>query len=131
MISSTVSCNAAALGGGIADNATTTVKNSIVADNRASGAGPECSGTLGGSGVNLVRDLSGCSVSGSVIAGVDPRLGPLQLNPPGATATQALLSGSPAIDAAVGCPPPTEDQRGAARPQSGVLCDLGAFELAP
>jgi hypothetical protein len=131
VVSSTITDNSAALGGGIADNATTTVKNSIVANNRSSGAGPDCSGTLGGSGANLVRDLSGCTLSGPVIAGVDPRLGSLQLNPPGATATQALLAGSPAIDAAVGCPPPTEDQRGVTRPPSDGSCDLGAFELVP
>jgi hypothetical protein len=47
----------------------------------------------------------------------------------GSTLTQALLSGSPAIDAipATRCPPPGTDERGVARPQ-GAGCDIGAYE---
>jgi hypothetical protein len=58
----------------------------------------------------------------------DAKLSPLQNNG-GLTATDALLAGSPAIDAAGNCPPPTTDQRGVTRPQ-GAACDIGAFELA-
>jgi hypothetical protein len=55
-------------------------------------------------------------------------LGPLQDNG-GPTFTQALLPGSPAIDAIplVDCTL-TEDQRGVARP-NGNGCDIGAYEL--
>ena len=38
----------------------------------------------------------------------------------------ALLSGSPAINAAAGCP--ATDQRGVPRPQ-GANCDIGAYEF--
>jgi hypothetical protein len=62
-------------------------------------------------------------------ANVDPLLGPLAANG-GPTLTQALLPGSPAIDAVpssgAGCPP--TDQRGVIRPQ-GPACDIGAFEV--
>ena len=58
-----------------------------------------------------------------------PQLGPLADNG-GPTLTHALLAGSPAIDAATGCPPPATDQRGEPRPQ-GNGCDLGAFEAEP
>lgn len=56
----------------------------------------------------------------------NPLLGPLANNG-GPTPTHALLAGSPAIDAAGGCPPPATDQRGVARPQ-GSACDIGSFE---
>jgi acetyltransferase-like isoleucine patch superfamily enzyme len=48
----------------------------------------------------------------------------------GPTQTHALVTGSPAIDAAgLDCPPPATDQRGVLRPQD-VACDIGAFEVA-
>jgi hypothetical protein len=47
----------------------------------------------------------------------------------GPTQTVALLPSSAARDAGVACPPPTEDQRGIARPQ-GAGCDAGAYELS-
>jgi len=60
----------------------------------------------------------------------NPLLGPLQANG-GPTATRAIASGSPARDAVTdGCPPPSTDQRGVARPQ-GPACDSGAFEFVP
>jgi Ca2+-binding RTX toxin-like protein len=55
----------------------------------------------------------------------------------GPTRTHALVSGSPAVDAAsTGCPPPAKDQRGVPRPQDGnqdtsAFCDIGAFERVP
>jgi hypothetical protein len=59
----------------------------------------------------------------------NPLLGPLAFNG-GPTETQALLAGSPAIDAGAtdGCP--QFDQRGVARPQ-GRACDIGAYERVP
>jgi len=49
----------------------------------------------------------------------------------GPTLTQALVSGSPAIDAVrARCPPPATDQRGVRRPK-GPACDIGAFEFDP
>ncbi len=58
-------------------------------------------------------------------ANVDPRLASLAENG-GPTKTEALMSGSPAIDAAQACGTAT-DQRGVARP-FGTHCDIGAFE---
>ena len=54
-------------------------------------------------------------------------LGPLANNG-GPTFTQALLPGSPAINAGVAVPGVTTDQRGVSRPQ-GTAPDIGAFEL--
>jgi len=56
----------------------------------------------------------------------DPKLAALQANG-GPTDTNALLPGSPAIDAGGDCAA-SSDQRGIARPQ-GAACDIGAFEL--
>jgi hypothetical protein len=49
-------------------------------------------------------------------------LGPLQVNPPGSTATHALLAGSAAVDAVTDCADldgntVAQDQRGVTRPQ--------------
>jgi CSLREA domain-containing protein len=87
----------------------------------------DCTGTFAGS-TNIVRTKSTCTITASE---TDPLLGPLQLNG-GEIPTQALLPGSPAIDA--GSPfsctfnTPT-DERGAHRP-AGSACDLGAYEYA-
>src|SRR5262249_16240174 len=80
---------------------------------------------------NLIQDGS-CSpaVSG------DPKIGPLQNNG-GPTFTQALLPGSPAVDAGddsvLGSPPNlTTDQRGPGFPRKvGSHVDIGAFEVLP
>ena len=58
---------------------------------------------------------------------VDPLLGPLQDNG-GPTFTQALLPGSPAIDAGDNTDAPLFDQRGFARIVNGTI-DIGAYEL--
>src|SRR5205823_1158570 len=66
------------------------------------------------------------------ITGQDPKLGPLGDNG-GPVLTEALLAGSPAIDAGSpggGNSCVTTDARGIARPQ-GPRCDIGAFELQP
>ncbi len=119
-------------GGGIAGDAT--IKNSIIANNFDSAA-PDCSGTLISEGHNLIRDTSGCIITGNMVGnllGVAPMLGILQDNG-GGTPTHALLPGSPAIDAGsnVGCA--AVDQRGFKRPEDGDLdgnavCDMGAYE---
>ena len=57
---------------------------------------------------------------------IDPRLGPLQDNG-GPAKTHAILSGSPAIDAAANATCPSTDQRGTSRPK-GAACDIGAYE---
>lgn len=106
------------------------------------GQAPVCFGKITSFGYNLVRDTKGCTLEGDTtgnLLNVDPKLGSLQNNG-GPTKTQALNSGSPAIDAgnpaAVGsnenaCAP--ADQRGNARPTDGnndsnPRCDIGAVE---
>ncbi|MFB6271467.1 MAG: choice-of-anchor Q domain-containing protein, partial [Salinibacter sp.] len=57
---------------------------------------------------------------------VNPKLGPLE-DHGGPTKTHAIAMDSPALNAALACPPPETDQRGVSRPQ-GMSCDLGAYE---
>src|SRR4029077_10669211 len=90
-----------------------------------------------------VSNLLGTTTGGTVtlatgdITNPTPDLGPLASNG-GPTKTQALLPGSPAIDAGNPVPPGSAgdacaatDQRGIVRPQPpGGRCDIGAFETA-
>jgi hypothetical protein len=91
------------------------------------GAGDGSSGFVNGVGADQV---------GSMVAPIDPMIGPLQMNG-GPTATHALLPGSPAVDQgdSFGI---HEDQRGYPRPYNfrnipnaagGDGSDIGAFEL--
>jgi beta-glucanase (GH16 family) len=104
--------------------------NSIVAGN----TGDQCFvGRFGAGAVSLAsggHNLAGDGTCGLTSASdkpaTDPRLGPLAANG-GPTATHALLSGSPAIDAADAAVCPATDQRGVRRPQ-GSGCDIGAYE---
>src|SRR5438552_2553079 len=120
-------------GGGVYNQGTLTLTDVIVADSTSadSCAG---SGTLTSQGHNLDSGNT-CGFTGpGDLVDMDPRLGPLQDNG-GPTPTQALLPGSPAIDAGGDdCPPPLTDQRGFSRPADGngdgiATCDIGAFEL--
>jgi hypothetical protein len=119
-------------GGGI--YGTATLQNSIVADNVQGG---NCyGGGLTSKGYNLSSDNT-CNFSGpGDLNNTGPLLGPLQNNG-GPTQTQALLPGSPAIDAGNpnGCTDGSghllkTDQRGAPRPNKEDTggCDMGAFE---
>ncbi|HEX7176981.1 MAG TPA: Calx-beta domain-containing protein [Pyrinomonadaceae bacterium] len=123
-------------GGGIANSAGTfTLQNCIVANNAANSA-PDLFGAFSSQGYNLVRDVTGATITGATahnITNLDPLLGPLQNNK-GPTQTHALLSGSPAVDAgdSGGL---TTDQRGLLRPidLSAVNvsdgADIGAYEV--
>ena len=103
--------------------------NSIIADNTSPGSGwPNCRALalVVRTGRNLLP-ASDCGEDADVID-ADPKLGPLAANG-GPTKTHALLTGSPAIDAAPSCTV-TDDQRYIARPQlPGGACDLGAYEF--
>ena len=133
LINVTVSGNSAStLGGGImAGGGTTTLKNSLVADNTGTGGGPDIFGTVVSQGYNLIRTTTDATIDGTLtgnITGQDPKLGFLADNG-GPTQTISLLTGSPAIDAIPGCNgAPAVDQRGVPRPQ-GTSCDMGAYEL--
>ncbi len=135
--SSTVSGN---WGGGIFTlGGAVTLENTIVAKNAAGDCVNVVSrgGTITSYGYNLDSDGT-CLVipTAGDLPGTDPLLGPLADNG-GPTFTQALLAGSPAIDAIplAHCNnadgnPLTTDQRGVARPQ-GAACDIGAYEFEP
>lgn len=121
---STIAGNSAATGGGVwwqgALPTSVTLDNTIVANN----TGGNCGGSaITGGGGNLSYPDNTCP--GTV---ADPKLGPFANNG-GPTKTMALLSGSPAIDAAPACQT-NVDQRGIARPQ-GPACDAGAYEKSP
>ncbi|MEM7139927.1 MAG: choice-of-anchor Q domain-containing protein [Actinomycetota bacterium] len=103
--------------------ATVSVSDSIVV-----GGTQGCIGTI--TLTSVLNDDGTCG-SGPLV-GVDPLLGPLQDNG-GPTSTRAPLAGSPAIDAATGTCPAT-DQRGETRPRDGdgdgaATCDIGAVEV--
>jgi hypothetical protein len=112
---------------------TATLQNSIVANN----SGKDCGGTITSLGYNLSSDGS-CKFNGpGDMNNTNPLVGPLKNNG-GPTQTQALLPGSPAIDAGnpSGCTDGQghllkTDQRSKPRPDKEDTggCDIGAFEL--
>jgi len=121
-------------GGGISQSSgTATLQNTIVANSTMGG---NCSGTMTSNGYNLSSDGT-CNFNNTGdLNNTDPKLGPLQNNG-GPTQTQALLPGSPAIDAGnpSGCTDSSgsllkTDQRGAPRPdkEDSGGCDMGAYE---
>jgi predicted outer membrane repeat protein len=131
--------NASGFGGGVSTTSSGvfTLSNSILHHNTVGAVSPtfdDCNGSFVSSGTNILTGLVAghCQVTGTTSA-EDPKTGLLNQNG-GETATLALTTGSPAIDAGLdGCPdqngtPLTVDQRGAHRP-TGAACDLGAYEF--
>jgi hypothetical protein len=113
-------------GGGPIHTPVATFKNTIVANNLPEN-GFNDGGFVISSGHNLDSENScGFNQTGDLV-NTDPKLGPLQDNT-GPTFTQALLTGSPAIDAGDNSGAPDTDQRGIERPQ-GEFVDIGAFEV--
>jgi len=135
LYNTTVSENSAPDGGGIHSYyASTSLQNTIVANNRSGG---DCydqrSGVFLSNGHNLDSDGT-CNLvpAEGDLPNADPMLGPLQDNG-GPTLTHALLFGSPAIDAGDNSACGATDQRGFKRPMDGdgdgtATCDIGAFE---
>lgn len=125
----TFALNSAATGGGVRNLGTATLTSSLLSANTPA----NCNGTVSSGGTNLDSGAS-CLFTGlGDLNSVDPRIGALSDNG-GPTTTHALLSGSPAIDAASNTGCPTTDQRGVARPVDGngdtvAVCDIGAFEV--
>jgi len=115
-------------------NWTTSVTNTLIANNN----GPNCNlpiEPLQAEGSNLATDTTCNFTAPSDIITNNARLDSLGDNG-GYTLTHALLTSSPAIDAADSGACPSTDQRGIARPQASnstgaARCDIGAFELAP
>ncbi len=123
LASSTVYGNQGALGSNIYNSGPLSAKSTIVANGNCAQFGTVTS--LGG---NLDSgNTCGFGTGPGDQANVDPLLGPLANNG-GSTLTQALLTNSPAINAADNNGCPAADQRGTPRPQ-GAVCDIGAFEL--
>ncbi|MBI5304356.1 MAG: DUF11 domain-containing protein [Chloroflexi bacterium] len=115
---------------------TINLKNTLIANNSTEDCSiePGYAGTVNSLGYNLVRYNSNCSLVGSDLTNLDPKLGLLQDNG-GSTLAHALLLGSPAINAGnpAGCSDNQGnilaiDQRGLARSDR---CDIGAFETQP
>ena len=109
--------------------------DTIVADGSVpNGGSTDCNGASGftSDGHNLFDSSDAGAQCGAVASDLNagPNLGALANNG-GPTQTEALLSGSPAIDAADDglCTKETAgiDQRGITRPQ-GTHCDIGAYE---
>ena len=136
----TLSDNTASYGGGLNNNGVITLQNSIFARNVAAYSAPDCIGSVGSSGYNLLGNNTGCTFAattgdkvGTSASPIDPRLTLLKNNG-GLTPTHALLTGSPAIDSGNLAAPGSggtaclaSDQRGVARP-AGTHCDIGAYE---
>jgi len=135
LLNDTIDGNAAigAVGAGGNINAspgTITLKNTIVSAGAAA-TGPNCAGTVSSKGHNLESTTpSQCGLTPALgdLIGLNPALGSLQFNG-GPTQTQALLAGSPAINAGDNSGCPATDQRGVPRP-FGPACDIGAYEVA-
>ena len=137
---STISGNSARFGGGITNfYGTVTLVRSLISGNTAQGL-PEIMNNYYNYGANIIGNnfnlighngdagSNGFSPSGSDIVPSQPLaaiLSPLANNG-GPTLTHALVTGSPAVDAAL--TGPAADQRGVTRPQ-GSAFDIGAFEL--
>ena len=115
------------------------IANTILANNydaSKAGTANDCNAVVS-LDYNLIRTTANCTITGATtnnINGADPMLGPLQDNG-GPTQTEALLTGSPAIDKGnpSGCTDNfgatlTTDQRGFIRPING-RCDMGAYEF--
>jgi Ca2+-binding RTX toxin-like protein len=124
-------------GGIVAENGTSvTIKNTIVSGNAALGSDDDLNGTFVSLGTNFIGD-SGSSAGfvngqlgdqvGSTLSPLDAVFGPLADNG-GPTFTHALLTGSPAIDAANNSGGEPVDQRGGRRPTDDTA-DVGAFEI--
>ena len=129
VVNSTVSGNSAAICGGSAAR-TVEIGNTILNANRQGIIG----GTVTSDGYNLSSDDGGGFLTGpGDQINTNPLLSPLQDNG-GPTFTQALLPGSPAIDAGDPgfTPPPFNDQRGCPfdRVFNGRI-DIGSFETQP
>jgi Calx-beta domain-containing protein/Big-like domain-containing protein/uncharacterized protein DUF4214 len=153
LVNVTVYANSASVSGGGVDNTgsgTLNFRNTIIAGNLAD-AGPDLNGpNLISQDYNLIGDTTGATITGITtnnISNVDARLAPIADNG-GPTLTNALLSGSPAIDAADNCvtqvagclaTPLTTDQRGVgfSRITDGpdvdatATVDIGASEAQP
>ncbi|MCX7422153.1 MAG: hypothetical protein NT013_21785 [Planctomycetia bacterium] len=107
------------------------LRNTIVANNDATGAGDDVSGAVFVE-YSLIEKISGTqileTVHGSNRYGIDPRLAPLADNG-GPSLTHALLPGSPAINRGANSTNSSFDQRGLGFVRAVGRTDIGAFEV--
>ncbi len=126
LANSTISGNSAQKhGGGISfyEGGSVTLRNSLIANSSHEDCFHSSTGYITLQGINIIED----GTCNAPISG-DPRLGPL-LDNGGITKTQALHTGSKAIDAADNALCTNTDQRHIKRSQFAAgLCDIGAFE---
>ena len=127
--------NSAAAGGGIASGISAVgggqsdVVDSIFQNPQGGNVSVASGGAFDSLGHNLFSDDPAISLQPTDLVNTDPLLGPLANNG-GPTLTQALLPGSPAINAGIPVAGIATDQRGTARPLSGAT-DIGAFQVQP
>jgi hypothetical protein len=130
---STISGNSTPARGGAISNLGAAAIGDTILNAGASGGTIDNAGTFISLGYNLASDNGGGVLTGpGDQINTDPVLGPLQDNG-GPTFTQALLPGSPAINAGNPIfitPPPRYDQRGRGFPRivHGRI-DIGSFEV--
>lgn len=133
----TITDNSASDGGGVHSEGPLHLIGALIAGNFAASTTPDClAGDVLDATDTLLGANDGCGIAvggdtgnqaGSVGGLLDPKLGALLKNG-GPTRTHALLTGSPAIDAAGDAPCYLfKDQRGVTRPK-GTACDIGAVE---
>ncbi len=124
----TIAGNEAVGSGGVYFDPATDVqlRNSIVANNKSTQSNvPDCLGTVDLADHSLIGNAVSCTITAETgsLMNVNPRLTPYFPS----LGLQALLPGSPAIDAGNPDTCAGDDQRGVARPQ-GSACDMGAVE---
>ena len=125
--------NSAATGGAVAvTSGAQSVVTSVdsIYQNTQGGNIAVAAGSFRSLGHNIFSDDPGVTLDPTDLVNTNPLLGPLTFNNGGNTYTQALLPGSPAINAGVSVAGITTDQRGAPRPSSGPT-DIGAFQIQP
>ena len=131
LVSDTIDANsvgaaAGSFGSGVGDASGLTARSTIVSGNTGAA---NCDAPVASSDHSL-EGPAGSTSCGFDLTSADPLLGPLANNG-GYTETQALASGSPAVDVvpSASCPTST-DQRGFPRPDLAEgLCDVGAYEF--
>jgi CSLREA domain-containing protein len=108
---------------------TADVVNSIISGNTQDDASTNdnCQGTVTTTSYNI-EDGATCGFTGTGDLDANPDLGALAYNG-GPLETEALLTGSPAINAGLNSSCPTDDERGYVRiTASDPICDIGAYE---
>jgi predicted outer membrane repeat protein len=113
-------------GGGVysANGGNTRFRNSVLRNPGGMNCDGDGSAQISDDARNFSTDSSCVLPNSQTGSGLDPKLGPLTLDPYGLTSFHMPLAGSPLIDTGFNCP--AHDQRGASRANT---CDVGAVEF--